>query len=291
MHFRTRVSAALILLGFGALACGDSRSVTTSRLGGTCTQCHGGGDNQTGAPPLDLQGRSDTSLPSVGAHTAHLQAGALSGGVDCSECHVKPTAVDSPGHLDGRVTITWGARATANGTLAPQYDANAHSCSSVYCHGSFTGGNASNAPVWTEGPAQAACGTCHGNPNATPTSLPAGHAHLGQLADDCTSTTCQVCNVCHAQTVSPDGTVDVAGGMHVNGQVEVDPAAIHPSGWLDSSSPDFHGGSPPPPPNSTPHAVPASYQDCLRCHTVNPPAQVTTVVCNGCHALISDPFN
>jgi predicted CxxxxCH...CXXCH cytochrome family protein len=259
-------AAFAIVLAMSAVACGEPRALTTGRLVGPCTECHGGGADQTGAPPFDLEGRSDPALPSVGAHTAHVNAGALAGAFDCGECHVKPTSVDSPGHIDGAVTITFGARATANGGVVPAYDAAGHGCATVYCHGAFPGGNRDNVPVWTGGAGEAACGTCHGAPGATPTSLPSGHARLAAGATNAT------CNVCHAATVRSDGTVDVGGGMHVNGAVDRDPAAVHPSGWLDPSSAQFHG-----------EAASPSHDACLRCHAIALPAHVTTVVCAGCH--------
>jgi hypothetical protein len=58
--------------------------------------------NQTGAPPRDTHGRTDPTLPSVGAHTAHLAAG-----LDCGACHVKPLRPDD-GHIDGLARIVWG---------------------------------------------------------------------------------------------------------------------------------------------------------------------------------------
>jgi predicted CxxxxCH...CXXCH cytochrome family protein len=181
--------------------------------------------------------------------------------------------VNSPGHLSGEAAIIWGPLATL-GSLSPQYDSVSYTCSATYCHGGFPGGNASSAPVWTKvGQGQAACGTCHGDPSATPSALPANHALLASGSTNAT------CNVCHAQTVALDGTIDVAGGKHVDGAVDVDPAAIHPSGWLDTESGSFHGA-----------AATSSLGGCLRCHAVNPPAQVTTVICNDCHISFGDPI-
>ena len=272
-----RTSLATAAFGFlaAALACSDARSVSGSSgsVGTTCTDCHGGVDNGTGAPPKDTLGRTDPSLPSVGAHTAHVQVGSLAPAFDCTACHPKPAEVNAPDHLDGIVQITFNPLATANGTLSPSYDRKGYGCATVYCHGAFSGGNADNVPVWTAGASQAACGTCHGDPSAVPSALPGAHARLASGSTNAT------CNVCHAETVRADGTVDVAGGMHVDGAVEVDPAAVHPAGWLDPTSADFHG-----------LAASATYTPCLRCHATNAPAKVTTVICNGCHAIIGNPF-
>ena len=251
-------------------ACGNARSIQGSAATATseCVRCHGGADNLTGAPPFDLDGRTDTSLASVGAHTAHVQAGALWVGSDCDACHVKPSSVDSPEHLVAPAAVTWGPLATLGG-LSPVYDRATHQCSATYCHGGFAGGNAAAAVVWTKvGQGEAACGTCHGGPLLTPPSLPTNHFPMASGSTNAT------CSVCHAETVKTDGTIDVAHGKHVDGAVEVDRAAIHPAGWMDSKSSSFHGA--------------AATAACLRCHALGAPAKVTTVTCDDCHTLIGD---
>jgi predicted CxxxxCH...CXXCH cytochrome family protein len=252
------IAVAPAILWLGTFGCSAAR--TNSDRAETCATCHGNAGDQSGAP-------------SSGAHAAHVRAGTTWKAVDCDACHVKPVDVNSPGHLDGQVTITWGALATLGG-LAPRYDPGTHACSGTYCHGGFPGGNASWSPVWTEvGMGQASCGTCHGDPSATPSALPANHPLLA------TGSTNATCNACHAGTVEPDGTIDAGGGKHVDGAVDFDPAAIHPAGWLDTGSPSFHGG-----------AAHSSIGPCLGCHAVDPPARVTTVVCNDCHAAMGDPI-
>jgi predicted CxxxxCH...CXXCH cytochrome family protein len=154
--------AAAVLAAASLVACGEAHrvQVSASRSGGACLVCHGGALDETGAPPLDTRGRSDTALPSVGAHRAHVAAG-----LDCTACHPKPASVVADGHLDGRVDLRFGARATAGGTLDPSFDATTFACANVYCHGAFRGGRAANAPRWTRvGAGEAACGTCHGLP-------------------------------------------------------------------------------------------------------------------------------
>ncbi len=212
MLSRTSIPAALVLLGVGALACGDARTVSgnTDRVVNACTQCHGGVDNATGAPPQDTAGRSDPSLPSVGAHTAHVQLGpsSLAAAFDCGVCHPNVADVNAPGHLDGTVQITFGALSTANGAVSPTYDRRSYGCATVYCHGAFPGGNAGNVPVWTAGASQAACGTCHGDPNAVPSALPGAHVRLASGSTNAT------CNVCHATSTPANVTTVVCNGCH-----------------------------------------------------------------------------
>jgi predicted CxxxxCH...CXXCH cytochrome family protein len=176
--------------------------------------------------------------------------------------------------MDGTVQINFSAFATSNGSLSAGYNRSTHGCASTYCHGGFGGGNAGNAPVWTAGASAAACGTCHGNTSATPSALPTGHVALAAGSTNAT------CRVCHPATVKADGTIDVAGGKHMNGvvQADTDPAATHPAGWLVKGNASFHG-----------NAAIADQSPCFRCHAWELPARVTTVICWGCHQIITNP--
>lgn len=131
--------------------------------GGTvdCSHCHGVAP--AGAP--------------AGVHQAHIAA-TTAKPVKCAECHAVPTSIvynSSDGHMEG----TPGAEVAMLDTLArlvtqaganvpnPTYTAATQTCGSTYCHGTFTYGNAGNAPTWTN-PASGACGTCHGNGAGNP---------------------------------------------------------------------------------------------------------------------------
>jgi predicted CxxxxCH...CXXCH cytochrome family protein len=177
--------------------------------GSSCTSCHGSGDNS--APPSDTLGQSDTFIMGVGAHQPHLASSSWHRTVVCSECHVVPSAVDDPGHIDELpAEMTWTGVATADGA-DPSFDHDAGTCSSVYCHGgTLIAGGDLTEPVWNvvDG-TQAACGTCHG--------LPPGPTHPDSLE----------CSVCHGDVVDDslgfvaperhvDGTVDVIGSMACN---------------------------------------------------------------------------
>jgi predicted CxxxxCH...CXXCH cytochrome family protein len=107
----------------------------------------------------------------VGAHQAHLRGGTLRRAVACEECHHVPSSLRDPLHAAGRhAALDWGPLATARGA-APSWDRVAATCSAVYCHGAFALGASSNAPRWTGGPPEAACGTCHGLPPPPPHPL------------------------------------------------------------------------------------------------------------------------
>jgi predicted CxxxxCH...CXXCH cytochrome family protein len=174
----------------------------------SCTSCHGGGDNETGAPPSGLRGEMATSMRVVGAHTLHLDGGSIADGFPCVECHTVPAEVGAPGHLDADsvAELTWGAMARAQSIWNPSTNA----CSQTYCHGNFSGGNAGNTPIWTSS-GQATCGSCHDVGN-DPNQLGGKHRKHDDKNIDCYR--------CHASTVN--STLDIVGtAIHVNDQNEV----------------------------------------------------------------------
>jgi predicted CxxxxCH...CXXCH cytochrome family protein len=183
----------------------------------TCSSCHGSA--QTPAPPRDVSGNTSPSARGVGAHQAHVLGKTLiSATIACSTCHQVPASVDSPGHIDHprAATVTFSGLALADGAV-PTW--NGASCSNSYCHG---GGQdlagdtafALRTPMWTLGTSQAFCGSCHGIPPSTA-------AHAGVVFPDCAR--------CHANTVSPSGTILISGApgartsVHINGVVDVTP--------------------------------------------------------------------
>lgn len=170
-----------------------------------CTLCHGGTDNLSGAPPVGLEGETATTSLAVGAHTAHMETGDLADAFACNECHQVPSNMLAPGHLgdDKIAEMTWGALAGA----ASIWNRGNATCSAIYCHGNFTGGTASNAPVWT-GSNQAGCGSCH-NVGGDPASLGWKHEyHINSAGLECYH--------CHASTT--DQFFNIVGlDLHVNG--------------------------------------------------------------------------
>lgn len=173
-----------------------------------CIGCHGGGDNLTGAPPIGLRGESATSEIAVGAHTAHLEGGPYSDGIDCADCHVVPTILSDAGHLgpDSVAELTWSLFAGA----ASSWDSLSRTCSDTYCHGDFRGGNPANTPDWT-GTDQAACGSCHDD-GADPTTL--RDSHFDHVNDGIG------CYQCHAATVDAANQI-IGPSVHINGLFDV----------------------------------------------------------------------
>lgn len=125
-----------------------------------------------------------------GAHASHTQAlHELAAPIGCTSCHVVPTSLNSPGHIDQpRAQVFPSGGGSWDGTK----------CSGTYCHGDAT-------PTWVPGNGAATCGSCHAVP-------PVDSAHLGvtSLAD---------CAQCHPKTMNASGAI-LVGGAHLNGIVD-----------------------------------------------------------------------
>ncbi|WP_242360177.1 CxxxxCH/CxxCH domain-containing protein [Anaeromyxobacter sp. SG17] len=161
----------------------------------SCNSCHGSATNA--APPAGTHGETLETQRAVGAHQKHLAGGPLRGPMDCAECHVVPASMD---HANGTPEITFGTLSRTDGA-APIWDPQTLACSSTWCHGALLrGGGTNQAPVWTGGAAQTACGTCHLTPPPPP------HPRT------------QICDNCH-----PGYTItSVNLAKHINGLVEAE---------------------------------------------------------------------
>ena len=163
----------------------------------TCSSCHGSASSP--APPVDLSGNSSVTALGVGAHQAHLSGGTFGRPVPCGECHVVPSNVDSPGHIDGdgtaEVVFSGAASAEAH---SPSWDRASATCSDTYCHGPDSPGSVS--PVWTSESTTLDCTSCHGMPP------PAPHPQFSQ------------CYLCHSDVDASPNISDPS--LHINGQVD-----------------------------------------------------------------------
>lgn len=205
--------------------------------GFACTACHGGVDNETGAPPSDLNGYTSTDSIGVGAHTAHLEGGDLAEAIPCVTCHVVPVSIDDPGHLEdnweGIAEITWSGLA---GDSAVWDRVNA-TCEASYCHGKFSGGKGVNAPIWT-GTNQAECGSCHDAGN-DPNDINIHHAvHTGSLGIEC--------YYCHGNVVDLSLAISDRS-LHVNGSIDTDMPDSAKCAYCHADGPEScvhcHGGT------------------------------------------------
>jgi predicted CxxxxCH...CXXCH cytochrome family protein len=141
---------------------GDSAPPNAEPLAGCAMSCHG--SDTTNAPPKSISGATGTSAVAVGAHQQHLTpASPWHRSVECADCHVVPTEIGSPGHMDGdgKAEVMFSAVAKAsmwNGTTC-----------TTGCHGSPAWGGTKTTPTWTvvDG-TQTTCGSCHGAPPPSP---------------------------------------------------------------------------------------------------------------------------
>lgn len=198
-------AALLLAAALATLAgCGQSRTTSPGDATPECQRCHGG-TYANAAPPRSVAGETATSVLGVGAHQVHLQDSQYRKAIACEECHVVPaTGSDPADHAGGgAATLTFGTLARARGAT-PAWDRTNASCSGVYCHGETLNlAGTATRPVWTAAPQAPSCNTCHASP-------PASHGPGATT-----------CNTCHPSTVKPDGTIDLAGGHHIDGVQDV----------------------------------------------------------------------
>jgi hypothetical protein len=186
-----------------------------------CVMCHGGTDNQTGAPPEATWGNGADGVR-VGAHTAHVGGGSLASPVDCSLCHQKPADAFAADHIDpGPAEVAFSGLAVT-GNAIPSWDRASATCT-TYCHGSYSGmytyfhydtyytvpyAGTVGAASWTD--AAVTCDSCHGNPPAN------YYWHSGQHAGG------NSCDLCHpGVNATGDGFISTA--THLDGVIEVKP--------------------------------------------------------------------
>ena len=231
----------------------------------SCFMCHGGLDNPSSAPPVAIWGYGNDPVR-VGAHTSHVTASAISPAFACNQCHVRPTDVFSPGHIDavtdpGAVplaTLTFNGLASLGTTVAPAWNRASATCSNTYCHGATLGGGSNTAPIWTRlDGSQAACGTCHGTPPPAPHPAVSG----GTTA----------CNPCHPATIDASGVIipPAAAGKHLDGIVE---ASGHPATWMSQADAGFHA-----------YTANLGLAACASCHGADLSGGTAGVACATCH--------
>ena len=170
-----------------------------------CNTCHGNKLNDASifsnwAPPTGLGGTDQISDPGVGVHQSHvLPPNNMSKPIECKTCHVVPTSLYSPGHLDNeaetRAEVVFSSPATSDSS-EPVYNPDDNTCRATYCHGD-------GVAKWTEVGGWNDCDDCHGTP-------PGGdHPQWPTLA---------MCKNCHGEVIDGNGDI-IAPNLHVNGSV------------------------------------------------------------------------
>ncbi len=190
-----------------------------------CSSCHAG----PASPAFfDLNHRgADAGSTTASLHDAHSKASTFRGPMGCGECHLVPTVVTSPGHIDSALpaeVFPTGVMATSlafrDGAQA-RYEPQAATCT-AYCHGAgasmpLDAGTVQRTPRWAAtGTRTLGCGTaCH--------ALPPDDGTYGHSA---AVTASQRCSSCHGGTVTDDGGIrffDLPDGgratTHIDGRV------------------------------------------------------------------------
>jgi predicted CxxxxCH...CXXCH cytochrome family protein len=184
-----------------------------------CRLCHGNSDHAN--PPKGLLGDTASSFIGVGAHVTHVNSPNFSASLHCTDCHSFGGFSD-PNHIgnnpDGIAEINFGelAHDTLGGGIIPNptWDRGTATCSNVYCHGTFKGGNPSASGIWTD-KTSVKCGTCHGDPV---TGNPTPKINGVITAPHFPFMTAKTCYICHGTVIGPTGTM-VDKSKHINGEI------------------------------------------------------------------------
>lgn len=163
---QTKIGVLVFMLGgcLGEITAmdGDEAPPNADPLLGCSLACHG--TDSSNAPPKSISGVTDTTAVGVGAHQPHVDvAPTWHRKIECADCHVVPTDVGSPGHIDGdnKAEVTFGA-------LAGVSSWDGTTCTTS-CHGSPAWGGTRTTPTWTQvDGTQSTCGSCHGAPPPPP---------------------------------------------------------------------------------------------------------------------------
>ena len=164
-----------------------------------CTYCHGGTDNNTGAPPVDIDNlTTDLSFPE---HTVHVEE-TIHAPFDCTQCHTKPDNAFDGGHFLVSDSTAGVAEMMFSAGLSSRGSYSAGTCSNLYCHGNGQGDNGTAVSGNSYD-----CESCHSERR-----LSGEHGeHLGEDVE---------CAECHSDTVDTRENI-IGPSYHVNGQPDV----------------------------------------------------------------------
>jgi predicted CxxxxCH...CXXCH cytochrome family protein len=202
------------------VGCADCHDGAQANLWGSCTMCHGATNNLTGAPPRATWGNNNPSGRTnirIGAHTRHVSGNTISTPFVCPVCHVTPTDVLDPVHVDGpSATVTFGGIAVQGGA-SPSWNEATARCGASYCHGGTIGGGSNANPSWVTTKTGLACDACHGSGMSSPRPRTGKHVPLH-------NSVLLKCSNCHFGVTQDIATLQPAvvdKVRHVNGAKDV----------------------------------------------------------------------
>jgi predicted CxxxxCH...CXXCH cytochrome family protein len=191
--------------GTSGISCNQCHTNETSNWKTDCTFCHGGSDNQSGAPPFGVLGETDVSSNAVGAHSAHVQSSSSHSGYDCITCHTKPSSFDNTGHIDGNS----GAEVNFNSLAGNNATYSNGSCSTLYCHGN---GRSNSASVsWVSNIGQN-CDSCHAYYDNSNNLSGEHEKHIKDKNMECSE--------CHKNVINSSNVI-INKALHINGSPDV----------------------------------------------------------------------
>jgi predicted CxxxxCH...CXXCH cytochrome family protein len=166
-----------------------------------CTFCHGGDADATGAPPRDIDGSS--SDVSFAPHTVHVAQGVAAASA-CTECHVAPLDVLTPGHVFDATPAAAEVSFVAGLSAQASYDG--QTCTNTYCHGN---GRADSGTI-AKSAAPLPCSGCHATDGSGMSGDHSRHIN-GENMD---------CSECHDTVVNLAQAI-IAPALHVDGARQV----------------------------------------------------------------------
>lgn len=193
-----------------------------------CTFCHGDREEGMPAPPRDIDGTTARESISFRAHREHVSE-RNHAPYDCSQCHLPPDDVLSPGHIFDDATPRQAEVRFEAGHSKEAVYLGEGQCSNLYCHGNGRTGTMARLGSFGHDLERPTCTSCHeGMDSGRDGWERMSGEHEEHLREDGVT-----CADCHAGTASADGRSILGPTLHVNGRVDV---SLSPVGMTRAAS-------------------------------------------------------
>lgn len=207
---------------------------STWTLPASCASCH------VSSYAAALDPLVTNASGSAGKHEKHVADYAVA----CTSCHLDyPSRISHANGAmeaqDPSVPAVWFDSINSSGTWTNDTGPGTGACSSLYCHGAYSGeftyffydeyitvsyaGNGGTAPDWYSATGLG-CDSCHGNPPTRPNSTLKYGWHNGMHANAFVSggNECQFCHP-HVSGSNGVGMAVIDSTLHANGTIDVQP--------------------------------------------------------------------